>query len=827
MSTYNSSEAKEAIICAANNLIDLTPDNENTSLIILQPLPTLPLLNDMIVSSGRESIDNNPFDHAQKLADRFDDPFEIVHKNSSQTAPIIRVETGNLIGIEEPAKGEQKKFKKDFDQSPILLTGCDESIFLDNFSSLSRLNGTTYSLSSIGSDNTVDNASKSAIQTCISSSNHSDYPSSDTLSSIKNAGPVNGSTLNCGFLGTSTIDGMSPILYETLKTSPLNNVTKWQPVANRLQRIHSDPDKIKNEIVSTTKHSMSMDGSTCMDRRNQLLKLSLTNSSQFLNSPKNRLQNDTLIDSFEDINTTNPIWIDSESELDQDIEEMQMSCLKTSSDAVETDLEEKLDRQQLIDKFEQHKTRQNESKIQKENSLTPPNIKCETTSPGHKIDVHTIQETENLPTLLQKLKIAIDQIELSDSNKKTAHVLLDNLNSVCIQEMSVPTPTAIIRQDTFDLEQATEYMVSTSPPTPSLPMHTDQGIEGIVEQLKHLVANQQGNVLQSNLHGAVSTTDSCTTSSQATTYIVVMNSPSISKTTTEDLNDTSPTYLKTRSKRSLSLHLPTKPSAATRAIKAKAEMRQRTNTMHTPVRSGDRRSSFSSNDKIAKPSTPICQQPIRKSILKNDSSFVQPTQLHTTKTNKLKLRVNCETNRSNHTGPMKAFVPLKKLAVSSSTIESPVENGINNRITTSTPLATYNNVPSACSTPVIKVTCEADNTPPPITPQKIQKTGVPTSVQRRTISAAATGAPSAGRNRLSYMGSATPNPKRLSIAANVSRRRSLSEYKVQTVIEAVTAETETKEGRGTLHKLNGTKSVSYYKHFSFSLVHSLQIVYFL
>lgn len=735
-----------------NNLIDLTPDNENTSLIILQP-PTLPPQLDEMLVCGRESIDNNPFDHAQKLADYFNDPFEI-DKQTNVTIPLtttVQVKTGDLIGID--CCGEQNNGEIEAEN----LSEKIENDFVDNFLSVSgtKSNLTVCSLSSIGSDNTPNAANIAFIDT--------NYTSDRTASIIENISPIP------------------------------------QGLDERPQRNNSDPNLIiKTEPVTPNKlHSISLDSRRCS---NQLLKLSLTNSAQLANPSKRPLL-DSVNDSFDDLNSTNPIWIDSESELDHDIEDLQ--CLKMKSDAlvevIESAADEKSDRQQIVERLQQHKIRLNESKLQREQSLTPPSlnsVKFEETTPEKKVVGECKNRPkENLPDILHKLKNVIDQMT-STSKQKTAHVLLESLSSVLnMDDTSPPRPsppttlvTPIVRQDTFDLEEATEIAVSPSP--------AEQNIDGIVEQLKHLVANQQVNVLQSQSNVS---TESITTASSlqasGNTYIVVMNSSNVNQT--DESYDSSPTYLKTRSQRSLSLHLPTKPSSVARAIQAKAAMRQRTNTIHTPVQSIDRRGSFSSNEKCLSKGTPITQQqqqPIRKSILK-DTSFVQPTQLPpVAKINKLKLRVSGETtSRLNHIGPMKAVGPIKKL--STTIMESPINDGSNNHIKTSTPLPSCN-VPSASSTPVINIIAP-DNTPPPaVTPQKSLKIGGPTLIQRRN------GTTPINRSRLSYMGSATPNPKRLSTPVSAAtRRRSLSEFKQPEAVE-----TPTKEN---LKKSIGSKNVSF------------------
>ncbi|XP_023297235.2 uncharacterized protein LOC111679866 [Lucilia cuprina] len=98
------------------NLIDLSLEDDDSPCNIpapikteFEPLPSVSLIEDpplFIPNNWRKSLDNNPFDCVQKLADRIDDPFDIVEKEACWKAqqalkPKPEVKLGNLLSLSD------------------------------------------------------------------------------------------------------------------------------------------------------------------------------------------------------------------------------------------------------------------------------------------------------------------------------------------------------------------------------------------------------------------------------------------------------------------------------------------------------------------------------------------------------------------------------------------------------------------------------------------------------------------------------------------------------------------------------------------------------
>ncbi|XP_075156427.1 uncharacterized protein LOC142229745 [Haematobia irritans] len=130
------------IDCA--NLIDLSLDEPSPKKTETS-LPELPSENQALINfsppfAKRDSLDNNPFDCVQKLANCQDDPFEIVERQACLKArmctkpPSIEVKVGNLLslsnenlldaanyGEDEKLKSKVKDFDLDAESPPVML----------------------------------------------------------------------------------------------------------------------------------------------------------------------------------------------------------------------------------------------------------------------------------------------------------------------------------------------------------------------------------------------------------------------------------------------------------------------------------------------------------------------------------------------------------------------------------------------------------------------------------------------------------------------------------------------------------------------------------
>ncbi|XP_055843960.1 uncharacterized protein LOC129910559 [Episyrphus balteatus] len=784
------------------NLIDLSAEDDPHSPLQNPPTftPPLPLIP-ISAYDGRESLENNPFDCIQKQANRPDDPFELLSREASYqphcsesngeggtTSNQIEVRIGNLLCMSDDS------IKVDEDTIPEFNTlQLPPSRFREPITSVSSIGSTIYSSPCNDSAFTSRNESSKTINKAFITEN--------TISSFSEDSRVQ-SAMNKGF-----VESYSSFDHSSAKSTPEN--------------VNQSP--LENSDSSGKGRSQKP-----MDARKRLLKLSLSNSTS--NSPLCRRQFDddnssplssvfseaenladhfasrcgfdsgkSFDDSCDDLMSIKPNWIDSETDIDSDLEMMKIPILQEIPSPV----------------VNQKTMPWSEKKVED----IPPKSVSTNNSPDlealkEKVQQHRAEKNNNheIKTLIDNLKLVIKDCA-NGEKKAEANNLLESLSNLMNDkngsgtteqmETLTPPPQPIVRQGTFDMEikdndereeseRQEEQQNKQSELQPEEEVHVDQNIStgthsvhsvqspesdqvsDIVEQIGRLLGNQNVNVLQANISNASNVNGTINP-----TYIVVMNTPIPAKhrpsiNSSEYPNDGSPelTHGQIR-RRSQSLSIHDKEKLFTAPVPP-SPLRNDKTPARAPML---RRNSFSSTNPTT-PSIPMNRRSVYGTCNASDAASKQsqmqrrsvalethhekqqntlqqqpPMGVASISFNAKKLKFKQSTESIvKASGPMKATIPVKKVApmIVTTNVDSPTEEPSNRfRSVTSTPNVQLNpskGYPSACSTPMIEAS-------------PIKRSGI-------------------AKSRYSFI-AATPTPKNSNLATSSSqaRRRTMSEMR--------------------------------------------------
>lgn len=401
----------------ATCLIDLSMEESSNLLLSQPPIPLQP--NDMIIGfSKRDSLDNNPFDHALKQVNLLNDPFEIVfneqrkqlQSNSQSVNNNNNVQTANLIG-----------------------TNDDYSYLSQN-----KIN-----------DNNIMLCSNNTTSPTIVSADCSPITADSPIerSSNKSITNLSSSMLNKGLVSTS---------------SPANAAAR--AIVN-----HKNITGKRSPFSASFRERINSDGSLNLSLSSKFHSIRNTLNDSTRNS---LLMNETpsIEDSFEDQILMNEQLNLVDSDADSDIEQMKIPFLKKESRLTEIqqptvslcDIEEQLEKLKsifvedgdiVIDSTTDHQPSVDNVEINNKSS-TSTSSKASST---------------NIDTLLDDLKKVVEQCE-NEKTKSDATALLTNLGAVLNngQQMNVdddnnPKPTAsiITRQGTFNMDDEDSDIKST------------------------------------------------------------------------------------------------------------------------------------------------------------------------------------------------------------------------------------------------------------------------------------------------------------------------------------------------------------------------------
>lgn len=360
---------------------------------------------------------------------------------------------------------------------------------------------------------------------------------------------------------------------------------------------------LSNNFIDATgtPEATSSEDSSQYDTPNELF-------TTVLEQKKLLLQSD---DSFDDLASTKPNWIDSdpdiESDVDNDIANLNIPMLNKSKISVAADAEckgeskeQKTDINELMEKFASIKMRKSFSPQQKSIVVEEEEIDDLTSDPlldiskfiENKKITDDIQNNKDTNSLIASLKQMIDQC--NDKCKiNEAKSLLESLSSIFVKEKSavsheeakrvlIVPPQLIQRQGTFNIDRAKEddhdkCEKTASPPKTSQPrqsiqrQETDAKTEDdaeVEEEKKEIVqpidsAYSHYSQVLKDLQKVFQNANTGNSAGQPT-VIVLMGAPS-----TEDvqraLNEPQQMYRRT------SLSMKNKPSAAINAALKKAE----------------------------------------------------------------------------------------------------------------------------------------------------------------------------------------------------------------------------------------------------------------
>lgn len=652
-------------IITSNNLVDLTIEPSSPDMMSMEPI--FPPMESMIVAhTGRLSIENNPFDHLQKLAERFDDPFEIVQTQADRNIAVKtesrNVLTESLIVIEDsPQKSNRQHDTNSFDDA-------DNSVFYDNLLSVPKYS--KGKCRNIRSDTIGKMSSISVNSTAL------------TDSEI---------TVNKGFeIETSIKCELEP---SQTKVFDLNNGFMDNVRSNR---IHSDPAAVHHKVKlgEAANKGRSSSFGMLQQKPNQLLKLSLKNSS--FGSPKERaaaklmtnspngLSDSSLLadETFDDLMATSMNLIDSDGDINPEVDHVNHELIvaeptKLSPSPEKLPIHQATDRLTLIESLEKCKQKMNESKLHMEKS--PPDL--EALVEFAEVSPIKSHGDSHISALLGMLKQEIEQSKSVEINVK-ANAMLDGLNNLLGQKPLPSAPSPIVRQATFNI--AHEYYNQQQQDAADLSPITSASESGI------------------------------TVAASVSSQTPMRSNPSTRRSSFSHSND---------------------QNTSTRLV---------------------RRSIYAAPKPILPGRKSL--QPKRRSTPPKETTtpFTLPpkpsTGRHTT--TKLKVRVQEMAKSCSSNGPMRALIPINKLApyIAKPSLLSPTETG---SMTTSTPRNLV-----ASSTPMHRK--QSLGASPPMTPiRRSSQVDLPNN----------------GRVRFGNL-SATPNPKSTgAMLGTLGRRRSLSEFK--------------------------------------------------
>lgn len=318
-------------------------------------------------------------------------------------------------------------------------------------------------------------------------------------------------------------------------------------------RLHSDSDiSSLLKSIKTKSPSAGKSRSNSLDqlvRRNQLLKLSIANSSinafsprspaappatssplpSAQNTPEKANGRTSRDESFDNLMDTSPHWIDSEAD-ESDIDTMCIPFLQesgsptaaaqqisTASNLVKPKAQKGLsmDRGQLVEHLDRQRSTASPPAMpvlveETEPIVQPPQILVTA-------DPSADENLDQLASLLQSVKLAIEKCD----NNSEAKAMLANLNSVLhlpnqdteaepkspadvtapnVAQDACHLPTPIIRQGTFNLEDRSPTGSSASSVAPSAQVSPNTNVANVVEQLGLMNLNQQFSVLQNLNH---------------------------------------------------------------------------------------------------------------------------------------------------------------------------------------------------------------------------------------------------------------------------------------------------------------------------------------
>ncbi|XP_031618885.1 uncharacterized protein LOC116338005 [Contarinia nasturtii] len=377
-------------------------------------------------------------------------------------------------------------------------------------------------------------------------------------------------------------------------------------------------------------------------------------------------------DSFDDIWSTKPNLIDSQtdiefdSDIDNDIAKLNIPMLNISvaeskmeerltldSEFVENSVETKAaNRIEILEKFASIKQKIPQSPLQNDTISMPihnrtVDMKCSqfphiedgpvtpnTICPLELLQQQLLTQSDNSNLLIENLKKLVDKYD--DKNKQsTAKHLWDDLSSILTAASNVnenieqPTksteivpPQPIKRQGTFSIEKDNEDETNDTQDNDrtidSKEVNTnndsevstiDSGLSQVVKQIQNVLGPHQNiNVLQTNAQSMES-------SSANPTYIVVMAQP------VADYGGNEEIYRSQRD-RSQSLTIKEKPLAAIRAAQQKiGQTRTQADTVATPIKRStlQRRGSFGASNR-----TKIMTPKNEESDYQNQKQSIQP-----------------------------------------------------------------------------------------------------------------------------------------------------------------------------------------------------------
>lgn len=392
----------------ATCLIDLSTE-ESTNLLLSQPpIPLQP--TDMIIGfNKRDSLDNNPFDHALKQVNLLNDPFEIVFNEQrkqqnagSQSINNTNVETANLIGTTDDSYLSQNKANCENPavNLPINLTDC----------------------SSI--DETQIPLNKSVI-------------------------------------------GKEELTYATVSSISL---AKQQTITERHSSISGELVINSAEIVSPLTLPQQKIRSTSLDgtaQRLKLLKLSFTNS------PKTQFSDDSLLmngsspieDSFEENILMNEQLNLVDSDADSDIEQLKIPFLKKECKKL-AEFQTDVSLHNIEEQLEKFKSVfvDNDGNGINVPTTTDDQPSADNSESNNKSSTSTLSKASstNIDSLLDDLKKVVEQCQ-NEKMKSHATALLTNLGAVLNNNEQQPMaveddddiskPVSVItRQGTFNMD---------------------------------------------------------------------------------------------------------------------------------------------------------------------------------------------------------------------------------------------------------------------------------------------------------------------------------------------------------------------------------------
>lgn len=318
-------------------------------------------------------------------------------------------------------------------------------------------------------------------------------------------------------------------------------------------------NKGKNTSLSLLKYSLS----------NSRLDVEESGDDQLGKNPSSRRDSAT-DDSFDDIWSTKPNLIDSQTDIDLDMDNdlatlnipmLNISTPNKSPDAskgenevVEDSVDMKHNRVELLEKFASIKQKKLESPAVCAPQIHDQtvSIKCnpsneeEPVTPKSQFSLVQLQEeTSSDPNaLIEKMQKLVDQCD-DKTKQTTAKHLLENLTSILTKNDSsenieksssqtvIPPPQPMKRQGTFSIEKESSDVVtdeskhsdmdqSKHSPNETTDRPIDSGLSEVVKQIQSAFgAHQNINVIQTN----VQQTEATVASTNNPTYIVVMTQP--------------------------------------------------------------------------------------------------------------------------------------------------------------------------------------------------------------------------------------------------------------------------------------------------------------